>query len=404
MDACIRGVHVGQLDYPVKHSATTAVSVEGRVPESMADDLESAFNHIVSVDARQVVEWADTDSHDMAGVGTATDHLNAAPLKLPHVLPVMAMIEYMKRLAPGAEPAGLCAVANLHQVVLEVERDATVAQSLFSLYRDLGLPLNLAQLGIQDENEDLDHYAADLADRACACPYDTTRPAWRLALQKVKNWGEQYAGIYSAETYAEELITLPDIAECEDAIRRMPAQVVCILGHSFTQSRHWSTHASFTDIAAAIVEKWNSGITFPHIGENNLDASEADGECLDRLFAYRPQCTLIVVAVRNGRQMDALLGTIPRLREQGSRVCVFDSIVHGFGSEQSVWHPRVARKAGQAGAEVIEVKEMLAAHPRRAEFEALDIVHMTPVYHKVMAVEWTRFLCGLRSDEGIRTA
>jgi hypothetical protein len=399
VDACIRGVHASQLRLFYGGRELSSDGTPGGFVVTGLGELETALENISSADSQRIAAWMSNGKSDEHGIGSAVDLLNDAPLTLSHVLPVTSLVRYLKSHSPSDDPAGPLSVANLHQAVLEVDRDATLVQSLFRLYVDLGIPVSLEELGVADDAAGLDKIAAALSQQVCACPYDTSAEAWRLAFEKVKNWGEQFRGVFTAETYAAELMALPEIGECEDAIKAMPAQSICILGHSFTQSMHWSTHASFTDITASIFAQWNPAIRVAHVSGNHLSSTGAVQDRLEQVLAHQPDRTLVVVVVREDEHIEALEEIIRRLRAAGSEVNVFDSIVFGFGSEQSAWAPEVSKRARQAGAGVVAVKEMLAAHPQRDDFEALDVVHMTPVYHKVMAIEWTRFLCGMRSEE-----
>jgi hypothetical protein len=318
-----------------------------------------------------------------------------AGLRLSPRLPVCVAAAYLQRLCPAVPEPQLRCLANLYQVVLEVSRDAGLLQSLFRLYAGLGLPVCLADLGVRWDDPQFLVMGEVLARACCRCPYDTSPQAWQLAARKVENWGLKHSGRCTPETMLRDLLAWPAVRECEAAVRGMRPRRICVIGHSFTQSGHWASPASFTDLAADVLRRFNSGIEVLHLSQGGQTASTVRSRLLGRALEARPDLVLIAVVVREPEHLADLRAVIAELRRGGAEVMLFDTLNSRFGHEEVTGYaPAVAQAARAAGARVIEVGAHLAEHPWRGRFEALDVRHMGPAYHRVMAVELVRYLAG----------
>ena len=76
----------------------------------------------------------------------------------------------------------------------------------------------------------------------------------------------------------------------------------------------------------------------------------------------------------------------------GAEVQVFDNI----RTRRRASTEQVMVLARENGATVIEVENILINSPEKEAFLALDSIHMREPYHKLMAREWIRYLCGAR--------
>ncbi len=402
-DAITAGIHAHQsrLRELTARGDAKAFAFPGTVADR--DAAATAFSQLAKASNKAVLDWiergdaSDTPIPDLAPfttVAACITRLTSLPLTYSPKLPLIQVMEALRKLAPAASPQHLCAVASLYQVILQVSLDGEELQGLFRLYLALKLPVSLFDLGIDDSDPNLVAMGKRFAKACCACPFDTTAKDWHLAGHKLKFFAEKLQGRITAATYARELLKAPEVRECMAAIRSLPPQRVVILGHSFTMSMHWASHGSFTDIAGHIVRHFNPGIEWVHVGRGGLTPTIARKSLLERVLQHRPDQTILVTISRTAEDRADLKYCIERLLNQGSKVIVFDCImVYPEIYETEKPAVVVARKAG---ATVIEVYPLLNTHPQRAEFPAMDVVHTAPPYHKFMAVELVRFFAGKR--------
>ena len=385
VEACIRGAHIRQIRHRAASGKGDPECFSGRgLAVTELTELERSF-------AALVAAGPPTGARERPPHGEAcVRRLLESKIRLSQRLPVSALTEYLRARAKEADISGIRAIANLYQVTFERTRDANLLQDLFKLYAKLNLPVYLDDIGLPYDRAEFAAMGQALAEACCETPYDTSPQAWHLASRKIKNWGEEHSGKKTAATYARELLGRPEIMECVPAIKSMPLRRIGVLGHSFVLSLHWSTHASFTDIAAAVIRSLNPDVEFVSEAHGDLHAPEAYRKYTEPLVALRPDAVLLVLAVRTNRDVAAFKKIVARLRAVGAEVCAFDDIT-GSLVPNSGPTPHLVK---EAGATVIEVRQILERHPRHHEFLALDRKHMTSAYHNVMAAELVKFLAG----------
>jgi len=381
VEALIRGIHVHQvlLAGRTGRGDTQCYSPDGLTPDKLAA-LDSLGAQLLSLAAEDLQHWVE------AGTGPAAKlvvDLLSAPLTLSPQLPVSVIASHLAREAPTAPRASVRALASLFQLTLEVERDAREMQDLFRIYTSLGLPVCFQDLGLDYGPRELDGLAADLAERTSPAPYDTSQHAWRLALEKVRFWGEKYSGRITADTYAQELLT-GELKELTAALRDLPPMRVCVLGHSFSYPLHWSSHGVFPAIADAVFKRVNPRVTFSYVNEGGLQAARAREAYLPQVLAMKPDLVLLVLRIETEADHQALGEMVTTLRKAGARTVLFDRLIPK-GRPLYTDPTEAVRVAQAAGGEVIFAGDLIDRHPDREQFLSLDGVHMGPPYHTFMA-------------------
>jgi hypothetical protein len=393
VEACLRAAHAWQIDMSAQSGQgdPQAFGRQNLAPEDLAR-VNAAFDKLLAAGTNAIRQWVDGDPAAPAPVEKSVTDILAVKMELADNLPVSAVTKFIQYRLGDIEPARIRSVANLYQVVLEVERDAPVLQELFGVYLALGLPVYLDELAIYYDRDDFIKMGQELAAAGCPAPYNTSAHAWHLASRKIKNWGEQKTGKVTAATYVRELLAMPEISQSAAAIKALPPQKICVLGHSFTMSEHWSSQASFADIAGELLHGLNPNIEYKRFSRGGLGATL---EYSDQIAKFKPDATFLAVGVWNEEHRKVFAQLVADLRKNGSKVYVFDTLTP-TGVSEAFYNAADVAAARAAGATILEVGKILDTHLLKNEFVALDGVHMSPTYHKVMAAEMVRFLAGAR--------
>lgn len=370
-------------------------------PGALSDgDLSALVDHqtaLLAEDPAQVRAWSDGKNSSFDPTRDLQPLL-ASGLALPEALPVNVFTRYLAARAPGRPRADVRAIANLHQIVLEVERDGDRLQDLFAFYIGLGLPVYFGQLGLPGRDADLLAMGRELAGRSCDSPVGTSAPDWQIAGRKIWNWGEKNLHVRDARVLARELLAEPDIARLVPRLRAVPPERIAVIGHSFTMDLHWASPSAFAPIVAAMFAQENPPVEFRMFQAGGLTASRAYHRFYQEALAWRPDKVLFVVANRTDEDIRDFQAMGRGFADAGATVYTFDDI-----REPEAGRPgdtaRAVRAAEEAGMTVIEVAALLAASPDRARFVCLDGIHMTEPYHKLMAREWLKVLVGARGPK-----
>jgi len=384
IEACITGTHVHQMLMFAESGEGDAdcFSQAGLDVETLKG-LDEECQQLLALPTEGLERWTSE------GGGDVEEHvrrLSRAGIDLSARLPVSVVTAYLKEEAPTAEGEAIRALASLYQLCLEVKRDGDELQALFRLHLALGLPVCPDDVGLVYTEGDLDRMAEALASDSCSAPYRTNAAGWRVALQKIKHWGEKYSGRVTAETYGDELLSA-SLKGLIPQIKSVPPTKVCVLGHSFSSQVHWSSHGTFPCIAEAVFLRENPGVTFSFVTEGGLHASRAYEVYLQEALSSKPDVVLLVIAVEGEEDHEALGRLIRGICTAGARAVLFDRL-RALQPEPA----DAVRIAREAGGEVIVVGTLLDEHPEQDLFLSLDGVHMGPAYHKFMAVELVKHL------------
>jgi hypothetical protein len=340
-------------------------------------------------------------------------------------VPEQALVNRFTRYLAGQVQAPdyqIRAIANLYQIVLEVERDGNILQKVMDSYIALGLPVYVGQLGLPGSDEALLEAGRQLASQSCPSPFDTAPAAWQIAGRKIWNWGEKKLHLRDEKVLARELLAEREIQPLIPLMKTLPPQKIAVIGHSFTMGAHWSSPSSFVPIVAAMFAMENPAILFRQYQAGGLTASRALRDLsppavkdnpvrtrfpqpplqtfFDQAVAWKPDQVLLVVAVRREEDLAAVTQMGEGFARAGIQSFIFDDI-----GDPSSQNPAMLQQYNQAalsaGFSLLEVKAILEAAPERFQFRCLDGIHMTEPYHRLMAKEWLKFLLGAR---GLRLA
>jgi hypothetical protein len=398
VEAIIRGTHLYQAGLAGKSGKgdAKAYGLQG-LSQSDTDRLLKAYDAILAAAPADVAKWIAGDDQAFDG-GKAVAELNAAKIELADNLPVSLIARFIALRVGKVEPAAVRAIASLYQMVLEVDRDGEVVPKVIRIYLAAGLPVYMGQLAIDYDTPQFELLAKELSPQCCPSPVGTGVSEWHIASRKVQNWGEHYTGKVTAATYAKQLLETSALKDCAAAIAAMPARKICVIGHSFTMSTHWSSQGSFTDIAIEAIRSINPKVEFVTFQAGGLTASRALKDYADKAIAQKPGAVLLVLSYGSPQETQSLQQLVAKLVGAGAKVYLFDAL---RARDDNPINPEadVVKAAAQAGATVIEVRQVLQRHPLRGEFVCLDGIHMNPPYHKVMAGELVKFLCGKRQAQ-----
>ena len=316
----------------------------------------------------------------------------ASGLTVPSTAPVNVFTDYLSA-RTRADTVQIRAIASLYQTVLEVERDGDRLQEEFAFYIGLGLPVYIGQLTLPGSDEAMLAVGRQLAAQTCPSPFETDAAAWQIAGRKIWNWGEKNLHIRDEKVVASELLEEPDVKALLPALRKLPAQRIAVVGHSFTMGLHWSSPSSFVPIVIDIFRRENTRVEFKQFAAGGLTASRAKQRFYQSVLDWKPDRVLLVVMTRTDEDYAALKQLGEGFGAAGIKTSMFDE-VHDPASVKPDTVERAVKVARAAGIEIIEVGSVLSSAPDRAKFVCLDGIHMTEPYHRLMAKEWLKFLAG----------
>jgi hypothetical protein len=316
-------------------------------------------------------------------------------LAVPADAPVNIFADYLRGKTKVAD-LKTRTIASLYQTVLEVERDGDLLQDEFAFYIALGLPVYIGQLRLPGSDADMLAVGRVLAGRACVSPFDTGAAEWQIAGRKIWNWGEKNLHIRDEKVLAAELLNEKDVRVLRPRLRALPPQRIAVVGHSFTMGLHWSSPSSFVPIVIDIFRRENPKVEFKQFAGGGLTATRAQQRFYQSVLDWKPDKVLLVVMTRTDADYEALKELGVGFAAAGIKTYMFDEI-HDPESvnPNTVQRALLAARAGNI--EVIEVGSVLSSSPDRARFVCLDGIHMTELYHRLMAKEWLKFLAGAQS-------
>ena len=390
VEANVIAVHAYQVMLAKKSGkGDQACYIPGRLSDS---ELEALVQHqagLLTSDLGDVNAWVLGKKSNFDPARNLAPILSAG-LVLPGRTPVNVFTEYLRQ-KTNVRGARIRAVANLYQTVLEVDRDGDRLQEEFAFYIGLGLPVYIGQLNLPGSDEAMLAVGRQLAAQTCASPFETDAAAWQIAGRKIWNWGEKNLHIRDEKVVASELLEEPDVKALLPGLRKLPAQRIAVVGHSFTMGLHWSSPSSFVPIVIDIFRRENPRVAFKQFAAGGLTASRAKQRFYQSVLDWKPDKVLLVVMTRTDEDYDALKQLGEGFGALGIKTSMFDEI-HDPESAKPGTVERTVKVAGAAGIEIIEVGSVLAAAPDRAKFVCLDGIHMTEPYHRLMAKEWLKFL------------
>lgn len=357
---------------------------------------------LLSAEPKSVKDW-------VAGRETAFDPsrdldvLLKSPLKAATPeLPVNVVAAHL-RSKTGCSRLQAQAVTSLLQMALDVARDGDELQDMFALYAALGLPVHTRQLGLKEKtDEEFLKLAKVLAPRMCPCPFPTDAVVLQMTFRKLWNWGHRHTGERDKKTMAMELLAEPDILKLTANIKKLPAQRIAVIGHSYTMNVHWSSPSAFVPIVFEMIGRLHPKVEMRQWQAGGMNPSRGDcrkffKEALD----WKPDQVLLVLGHRNRNDPPALKKMVSAFVAAGAKVAMFDTLTGDLKPQHRVYPDptSVAAIARKTGTSLIEVAPLLNASQERDTFLSLDGVHMTEPYHRLMAKAWLKHLCAGRDKE-----
>jgi photosystem II stability/assembly factor-like uncharacterized protein len=394
IEANIAGVHAYQVKLARTSGKGDPACWQTTLTDAEIDRLVAHQAALLASDPAAVQAWAEGKDSPFDPARDVEPLLHSG-LTLADRLPVNVFTAYLAAAAPGRPREQIRAIANLYQTVLEVERDGDLLQDLYRFDIALGLPVYVGQLGLPGSDADLLAAGTQLEGKSCASPVGLSAAEWQIAGRKIWNWGEKNEHIRDARVVADELLAEPEIAALIPRMRAMPAERVAVLGHSFTMDLHWSSPSAFVPIVAAMFARENPKVEFRLFQGGGLTSTRAYNRFFEGAAASKPDVALLVVLNRTDEDLASFARLGRGLTAAGARVFAFDD-VHDPDTSDPARLQKEWETGRQAGITIVEIGALLARAPDRSRFAALDGIHMTEPYHRLMAKEWLRLLVGAR--------
>jgi hypothetical protein len=362
--------------------------------------LQELVKHQASLLAEpsaQVARWADSQQSSFDPSKDLEPLLHAG-IPLSSELPVNVFTQYLQSILPDQPQQNVQSVANLYQVSLGIDRDGTVLQDLYRFYIALDLPVYLGQFGLPDSDTDLLLTAQQVYGKSCPSPVDLSVAAWQLTGRKIWNWGEKNLHVRDANTIAADLLNDPQVVPLVPAMKAMKPQKIAIIGDSYTMSIHWATPAPFSWIVTAMFARENPQVQFRQWSHGGLKFSRAYRDDYNQVLAWKPKMVLLAAEDHSPEDTASMKSMIEGFRAAGIRVLMFDDVEEPDADLDPAHVRRVMLLARQYGAEIIPSRAVLDASPLRGTFPAMDGIHKTAPYHRLMAVLWLQAILDSQSQ------
>ncbi len=282
-------------------------------------------------------------------------------------------------------------VASVMQTMLDVERDADEVQSLYGLYVALGLPVHLAQLGLDESEPGLQNFGKAVSAVWKDVPFDTDAATVTMLGTKMKNWGQRYRGIRDMHVLAREWIVAPEFAAMVPAIQKMQPRRIAVIGHSYSMDMHWASASAFAPVVSEMVKMHNPDVEFCFWQKGGMSASGARKLFYDSAIEWKPDVVLFVILTRSDADTAACREMIQGFTKQGAEVQFFDRVILP-GSYVSDRPETLTALQKELAFTLIPAAEMVDASPLRAKMMALDGAHAIEPFHRIMAERWLRYL------------
>jgi len=312
-------------------------------------------------------------------------------------LPVNVWISWFKEKAPQATLVQVESVANLQQMMAEINRDADLLQDLYRIYAALHLPVYFGQLGIKaSSDQEFMSIGMDIGLRMRGGPYEESPLLLQVMLRKMYNWGRRYNGERNKVVIAKELLRDPALKPAIAKAATVGAKKIAVIGHSLTMEIHWSTPSAFVPTVTEMMKIADPQMQFKYFQAGGLEATRAYQTFYPDVLKWHPDLVLFVVEDRGPENRKALKTMIDGFTAVGTKCVMFDSLWPAIPEQQ----PKMTDPfLSTTKLNVIEVTHLLMSSPNQDKFFALDHIHMAEPWHRLMAIEWFKYLAGARSNE-----
>jgi hypothetical protein len=369
----------------------------GGVPDKELNHLVELQKEMLAQPAASILAWAAGQPSDFDEKKYIRPILDSKLSLAEPKLPVNVWVVWFKEKAPEASAAQVKSLANLQQVLAEIDRDGDLLQDLFRVYAALHLPVYFGQLGIKaSSDEEFMVFAKDVTGRMIGGPYDESPEIVRMAFRKMYNWGRRYDGERDKTVIARELLAEPGLQDAVARAGKVGPTKIAVIGHSFTMEVHWATPGSFVPVVAEMMKTADPDMEFKYFQGGGLDAVWSYKALYPEVLKWHPDMVLFVVMSEGADQRSALKSMVDGFSAVGTKCVMFDSLWPAdFDLKPKKTDPVLATTK----LNIIEVQKLLMASPDKDKFVCLDGVHMTEPWHLLMAREWFKYLAGARKEE-----
>ena len=383
----VRASIVGTHAFEVLKARKSGGSFEHYRAEDLNDkDLTTLIEHqrfLLRADPKAILAWTQgkPSAFDPA---THVAPLLGAALPLSDRLPVNVAQRHLAQ-ALGMTAEDVLPVANLFQMTLEIDRDGDVLQELIEFYHSLHIPLPVEKIGASEEQrlERFLELGQRMAEETCPSPFSTNAASWQITGMKLVHWIGKKTGSCDHRTIAAELIPQPAVQALLPALKKMPAQRIAIVGHSYTMMVQWSTPAPFTWIAKAVLEKVNPGVLFVHFGGGSMSPATASRLYRDIVLEYKPAQVYFYLVVTSEQDVPELARLVRTFSDAGIACNAFTQ--RYARDYQNV--DCLKQVAAIAPLRIVDIEGTLQSSFPNKDFISLDGIHPTELYHRLAAIE-----------------
>lgn len=383
----VRASTVGTHAFEVLKARKSGAKLEDYRAEGLTDkDLTALVDHqrfLIRTDPKAILAWAD-------GKPSAFDpskHLApllAAKLPLSDRLPVyVAQRNLAQALSIPAED--VLPTANLFQMTLEIDRDGDVLQELIEFYLGLRIPLPVEKIGASEEQRQQRYLelGGKMAAETCPSPFSTNAASWQITGMKLVHWVGKKTGSCDHRTIAAEIMPQPDVQALLPELKKLPAQRIAVVGHSYTMMVQWSTPAPFTWIAKAVLEQVNPGVSFVHFGGGSMSPATASRLYRDIVLEYKPAQVYFYLVVISEQDVADLALLVRTFANAGIACSAF---TQRYAKDyQNV--DCLKQVAALVPLRIVDIEGTLQSSFPNKDFISLDGIHPIELYHRLAAVE-----------------
>jgi len=397
--ALMEGIHLGQVleQESRKIKGDAELFSPGKLTVEKGKELFAASEQLSS-HPDEVIAWVRKQKMEKAAidVGELVTALDGAPEPDWGKLPVGLLFRWLENRVGAKDRASAAAVANILQESLDIDKPGPQLRELIVLHYRLGLKVNFAQLGLPAQDSDFLAIGKELAPRTAACPYKTSPDFYQQALRVMENIANKATGYRDKTVLGKEILRDPAMERLIPALKAMPAKRLAFLGHSLMFTGHWSTAASWCDIAGEAAKQVNPGVEYRDYQSGSITAGRAVKEHLAAMLEFKPTDTfLLMVPARGVADQQALEKIITELRKVGSRVCIVDDVRPGTPAKTPDGkdvHAFEREACGKLGGTFLEFVKLSKDVPGSDKWIACDDIHMNTEGHVFYAKELLKFL------------
>lgn len=390
----VRASAIGTHAFEILKARKSGADLEHFRAEGLTDkDLTTLVEHhrsLIRTDPKGILAWADGKSSAFDPSRHLSPLLNSN-LRLSDRLPVYVAQRHLAK-ALGMPTDEALAAANLFQMTLEIERDGDVLQELIEFYLGLRISLSVDKIGPSDDERQprFLELGKRMAEETCPSPFATDAASWQITGMKLVHWIGKKAGTCDHRTIAAELMGQAEVQTLLPGLKKIPAQRIAVVGHSYTMFVQWSTPAPFTWIAKGVLEKVNPGVSFLHLGGGSMQPGTAMRLYRDIVLEYKPAQVYFYLVVTTDQDVTDLALLVRTFANAGIACNAF---TQRYAKDyQNV--DCLKQVASLAPLRIVDIEGALQSRFPNKDFMSLDGIHPIELYHRLAAVELLKAIHG----------